>query len=78
MLTGHAARDANQCRDLAKAGVDAADVATECSAMCAATGAVAARVATVQVRGVEDEGFLLQLDGQYRVMCRNEAATISA
>jgi phosphorylated CTD-interacting factor 1 len=78
LLPSHDFLDASVCAELEKTGASEESVRGVCLALCAASREAGGRMAAVRARNNLGEVFLVQLDGQYRLMWQNESAAISA
>jgi phosphorylated CTD-interacting factor 1 len=78
LLPSHDFFDASVCAELEKTGATEESARRVCLALCAASREAGGRMAAVRGRGAPGEVFLVQLDGQYRLMWQNESAAISA
>lgn len=78
VLPGHDTSDASLCSELAKAGFSADAALKVCQDLCTASREAAGRVVAVQGSAATGQVFLVQLDGEYRLMWKNESVRISA
>ncbi len=78
LLPSHDFFDASVCAELEKTGATEESARHVCLALCAGSREAGGRTTVVRGRGAPGEVFLVQLDGEYRLMWQNESVAISA